>query len=147
MMESMSDIVWAINPSNDTMDKILVRMRELAGEMLEPAKVNYFFHEEGELDELKLNVGQRKDFYLIFKEALNNAVKYSEATEVHISIKSRDGHLQLRVTDNGKGFELNRLRSGNGLKNMVSRAEDMKAVMCIDSIPSTGTTVSVDVNI
>jgi signal transduction histidine kinase len=147
MMESMSDIVWAINPSNDTMDKILIRMKELAGELLEPAKVNYFFQEEGDLEHLKLNVGQRKDLYLIFKEALNNAVKYSEASEVHISLKSRGGHLQLRITDNGKGFELQRSRSGNGLKNMLSRAEDMKAVMCIDSIPSTGTTVSVDVNI
>jgi signal transduction histidine kinase len=147
MMESMSDIVWAINPSNDTMDKILVRMKELAGELLEPAKVNYFFHEEGDLEHLKLNVGQRKDLYLIYKEALNNAVKYSEASEVHISLKKKEDHLQMRVTDNGKGFELKRSRSGNGLHNMLSRAQDMKAVMCIDSIPSTGTTVSVDVNI
>jgi signal transduction histidine kinase len=147
MMESMSDIVWAINPANDTMDKILIRMKELAAEVLEPAKVNYFFHEEGSLENLKLNVGQRKDLYLIFKEALNNAVKYSEASEVHISLKQKDNRLQLRVTDNGKGFDLNSARSGNGLKNMRSRAEDMRAVLQIESIPESGTTVSMEVDI
>jgi signal transduction histidine kinase len=147
MMESMSDIVWAINPSNDTMDKILIRMKELGAEILEPAKVNYFFHEEGNLEDLKLNVGQRKDLYLIFKEALNNAVKYSEASELHIFLTRNEDLLQLRITDNGKGFDSTKERSGNGLKNMLSRAEDMKAIIHIDSIPQTGTTVMIEVNI
>ena len=147
MMESMSDIVWAINPSNDTMDKILIRMKELGAEMLEPAKVNYFFHEEGNLEDLTLNVGQRKDLYLIYKEALNNAVKYSEASEVHIYLRRNEDLLQLQITDNGKGFDPGKERSGNGLKNMLSRAEDMKALIHIDSILRTGTTVMIEVNI
>jgi signal transduction histidine kinase len=147
MMESMSDIVWAINPANDTMDKILIRMKELSAEMLEPAKVNYYFHEEGNLENLKLNVGQRKDLYLIFKEALNNAVKYSEASEVHISLKQKENRLHLRITDNGKGFDLNSARSGNGLRNMKGRAEDMRAVLQIESILETGTTVSMDIQL
>ena len=147
IMESMSDIVWAINPSNDTMDKVLIRMKELAAEILEPATVNYFFHEEGNLENLKLNVGQRKDLYLIFKEALNNAVKYSDASWMHIFLIRKEEMLHLKVTDNGKGFNRKIARSGNGLKNMISRAEDMKAVINIDSVPETGTTVSLAVNV
>ncbi|HEX6182040.1 MAG TPA: two-component regulator propeller domain-containing protein, partial [Chitinophagaceae bacterium] len=56
MMESMSDIVWAINPLNDSMDRMILRMRELAEELLEPARINYNFREEGEVHKLKLDV-------------------------------------------------------------------------------------------
>jgi hypothetical protein len=60
MMESMSDMVWAINPMNDTLEKI-IRMKEHAAEMLEPAKINLHFSEDGTLDKIKLNIAQRKD--------------------------------------------------------------------------------------
>lgn len=80
MMESMSDMVWAINPVNDSFEKVILRMKEFAAEILEPARINYYFTETGELEKTQLNPEQRKDIYLIFKEALNNVVKYSAAT-------------------------------------------------------------------
>ena len=145
MMESMSDMVWAINPSNDTFEKVALRMKEFAAELLEPAGINYFFREEGQMEKAVLNPEQRKDIYLIFKEALNNAVKYSAASEIDILLKKENGFVIMRVMDNGKGFDMVNYKSGNGIKNIKSRGLQMKAVVTIDSIPGTGTTISLQV--
>lgn len=142
MMESMSDIVWAINPANDSFEKVILRMKEFATEILEPAKINYYFSEEGELDKAQLNLEQRKDIYMIFKEAINNAVKYSEATEVNIVIHSNNDYLRMTITDNGNGFDATGAFSGNGLKNMQSRAQEMRGHLKLESIKGTGTSVS-----
>ncbi len=141
MMESMSDIVWAINPANDSLEKVLIRMKEFAAEMLEPARINYYFDTEGSLDQSLLNLEQRKDLYMIFKEAINNAVKYSAATEINITLQQHDQRLRLTVTDNGKGFDTASAYAGNGLKNMQSRAAAMQAELRITSILGAGTTV------
>lgn len=141
MMESMSDIVWAINPSNDSIEKVLLRMKEFAAEMLEPAKINYFFKVQGSLGKSLLNLEERKDLYMIFKETINNAVKYSEATEINISLTLHNNVLQLQVTDNGKGFNSANNYNGNGLKNMNSRALAMGATLTVHSIENAGTTI------
>lgn len=145
MMESMSDIVWAINPSNDSFEKLVIKMKEFAAELLEPARINYYFREEGALDKAQLNLEQRKDFYMIFKEAVNNAVKYSRATEVNIDLLKRDDRLRMIITDNGDGFDPVTSFSGNGLRNMQARAEEMGAALKIDSIRGVGTTVALEI--
>ena len=147
MMESMSDMVWAINPANDTLEKIILRMKEHAAEILEPVKINHYFMEEGTLDDIKLNLGHRKDLYLIFKEALNNAVKYSEASEIHILLSRGNNCLIMKIKDNGKGFETGKTYSGNGLRNMNTRAKQMQAMLEIQSLPGDGSTVLLQVPI
>ena len=141
MMESMSDIVWAINPANDSLEKVLIRMKEFAAEMLEQAGINYYFETDIASGELQLNLEQRKDLYLIFKEAINNAVKYSTATEMNFLLQCRDGLLLLRITDNGNGFDVGLSSAGNGIKNMNSRAAAMNASFHIESIKGTGTSI------
>lgn len=147
MMESMSDIVWAINPSNDSFEKVVIRMKEFAAEILEPARINYYFNEEGALDKAQLNLEQRKDIYMVFKEALNNAVKYSGATEINITLQKREEALRMIIMDNGNGFDTTGAFAGNGLKNMRGRAAEMKAGLRIDSIKGAGTTVILEVGI
>ncbi len=147
MMESMSDIVWAINPANDSFEKVIVRMKEFAAEILEPARINYYFSEEGSLDKAQLNLEQRKDIYMIFKEAINNTVKYSGATEVNIVLQKRDDNLRMVIIDNGNGFDPDHLYSGNGLKNMQVRSKEMNAKLRVDSIKGTGTTIILEVAI
>lgn len=144
MMESMSDMVWAINPVNDSFEKVILRMKEFAAEILEPARINYYFTETGELEKTQLNPEQRKDIYLIFKEALNNVVKYSAATEVNISFELTVDRLRMMIADNGSGFDATVISSGNGLKNMHSRSAEMGATIRIDSIKGTGTLIALE---
>lgn len=147
IMERMSDIIWAINPVNDSFDKIILRMKEFTAEMLEPAGINYYFNEEGLLDQARLNLEQRKDIYLVFKEALNNAVKYSNATEVNIVLRGGADGLKMIIMDNGDGFDTRTAYPGNGIKNMQGRAAGMSAVLSVDSIKGTGTTIALEVPI
>ena len=83
----------------------------------------------------------RRNFYLIFKEALNNLVKYSNATRVSISLTNKNNFITLTIRDNGVGFDVKQTSTGNGLLSMRSRAEEMKAELKIESELGNGTNV------
>jgi signal transduction histidine kinase len=147
IMESMGDIVWAINPANDTIDKMIHHMKEFTGEMLDPLDIDYAFTAVGEVSAVELDVIQRKDLYLIFKEAINNAAKYSGCTRLRVELKKEHSILWLTVTDNGKGFDLSTVRAGNGLANMRERARSLNAAVAIDTSPGEGTAIRVEIPI
>jgi signal transduction histidine kinase len=85
---------------------------------------------------------QRRDFYLIFKEALNNLVKYAQATEARVQIEASKTHIALTVTDNGTGFDAQHAKEGNGLQNMRQRAQRWKGQLSVVSKPEKGTTIT-----
>lgn len=145
MMESMSDIVWAINPENDTLEKLIIKMREFAAEILEPKGITLHFQIPEQANHIRLNAERRKNLFLIFKEALNNAAKYSEGNEVQVTLTLVNNTLTLLVTDNGTGFDEATIKAGNGLRNMESRAREMQARLQRKSIPEQGTEVLVEI--
>ncbi len=143
MQQGMSDIVWAITPDNDRMGNMLVRMREYTTFALEPKNIAVSFIIEEEMLTESLDMKQRRDLFLIFKEAVNNAAKYSEATYVKIMLKREQGDIKLSVQDDGKGFEQVAGGSSNGLKNIKSRAGQLGGFAEIVSAKNKGTTVSI----
>ncbi|MEP7081038.1 MAG: ATP-binding protein [Ginsengibacter sp.] len=147
IMESMGDIVWAINPHNDTFEKMIFRMKEFTAEILEPLNISYHFNEEGNFSNIKLDIKKRKDFYLLFKEAINNAAKYSNCKNLEVYIKKDMQDLHLKVADDGIGFNEKVVRNGNGLVNMRERAVAMNAKINIESAKGKGTVVAIDVPI
>ena len=122
MMDAMDDIVWSIKPMNDSMQKIVARMREFASGALEPKNIDVEFYVDEEVLDLKLNMESRRDLFLIFKEAVNNIAKYSDSDHVTIHIKYVQKRLMLKIKDNGIGFDINAADSGNGISNMKKRA-------------------------
>ena len=147
IMESMGDIVWAINPQNDSFEQMIFRMKEFTAEILDPLNISYHFKEEGNFSAIKLDIKKRKDFYLFYKEAVNNAAKYSNCRNLVISINQDMFQINLTITDDGIGFNEKVVKSGNGLVNMRERAGAMKAKINIHSVPGTGTTIKLDVPI
>ena len=141
MLESMADIVWNINPTNDNFEKILLRMKSLAFEMLGAKNIDFEFNTDETLTNFKLSMELRKNLYLIFKEATNNLVKYSQADSAIFSITHSKNNLTMLIRDNGKGFDINRESQGNGLRNMKNRAEEIGAKFLIESEPGKGTTI------
>jgi ligand-binding sensor domain-containing protein/anti-sigma regulatory factor (Ser/Thr protein kinase) len=148
MISDMNDIVWAINPRNDTMEKILQRMDSFARPLLKSAGISFGLHSQPELKTVLLSMEQRKNLYLIFKEAVNNAVKYSEASNLEIEIKRNGNKVVMEIRDDGKGFDQgtvgssNRVSlSGNGLNNMKNRARELNGEITIQSEPGKGTTL------
>ena len=153
MISEMNDIVWAINPRNDSMEKILQRMDSFAKPLLAAKNIQFSFSYEPEVLSVNLEMQKRKNFYLIFKESINNALKYSGATMLNVTVSVKGSRLELEVQDNGHGFDPativhnSQSLSGNGLRNMEMRAEEMKGGYKIDSAPGKGTTVRLSVSI
>lgn len=141
IIESMSDIVWSINPENDSFDKIIFRMRSLTHNLMKAKKIDCTFASDDSINEIKLPMEVRRNFYLIFKEALNNLVKYSNASRASVLVSHERGSITCIVRDDGVGFDSNKEYDGNGLTNMKKRAEEMGALLSIESIVSKGTTI------
>lgn len=147
IMESMGDIVWAINPQNDTFEKIIFRMKEFTGELLDPLNINYQFKEQGDFTALKMDIKKRKDFYLLFKEGINNAAKYSNCKNLVIALVENENLLHLEIKDDGVGFNEKVVKNGNGLINMRERAAAMNGNIYLQSEPGKGTQITLEVPI
>ncbi len=148
MISEMNDIVWAINPRNDSMEKILQRMDSFARPLLKTAGISFGLNYQPELKTLLLQMEQRKNLYLIFKEAVNNAIKYSKASSLEVKVNRSGDKLIMEIRDDGIGFDpgaigtSNRLSlAGNGLNNMKNRAIELKGEFIIRSEPGMGTTL------
>jgi two-component sensor histidine kinase len=141
IIESMSDIVWTINPENDSFEKIIIRMRSFAYQLLKAKKVEYTFEVDEKLNSIALPMQVRKNFYLVFKEAITNVVKYSEASRVSILLYEKNKIIMLRIGDNGKGIPVNAQTLGNGLMNMTRRAKEIRAELNIISANNGGTEI------
>ena len=122
---SMSDIVWAINPKRDTLLDLVQRMRRFATEIFTPGGIEFQFHAPEVDDDLKLGASVRRDLFLVFKEALNNAVRHSGCTSVLIDFKVERSWLVLTVRDDGRGFDFEKASEGQGLLSMTRRARGL----------------------
>ncbi|WP_373494832.1 sensor histidine kinase, partial [Aquiflexum sp.] len=148
MMDNLAHIVWSINPNNDSLEKLIYRMKDFAAEILEPLGIQYSFNQEDISSEFILNPVLRKNIYLIFKEAVNNCAKYSKASKVEISTVLKEKNLLLKIEDNGRGFDLEKVMDkGNGLGNMKERTGQIGGKMNIISNPEIGTLISLEVSI
>lgn len=141
MMEAMSDIVWSINPLNDSMQKIVARMREFAATVLEPKNIDYDFYVDEKVFNIKTGLEEKKDLFLIFKEAVNNLAKYSACKKAWIELKTESKRLSMLIKDDGKGFDLSSADNGNGMHNMRKRAAALKGKITIESEMGKGSTV------
>lgn len=154
MVAEMGDTVWAINPRNDHMSTIIQRMESYAKPLLQAKNIYFNFTYDPSIPALDLQMDKRKNFYLIFKEAINNALKYSNCKTLNADIHLQHHQVELKVKDDGEGFDLSKMQvaaskslSGNGLKNMHMRAKEMKAAFTIESEPGKGTTIFLAFNI
>ena len=147
MLESLDDIVWAINPGNDSLEDILVRMREHAAALFEAHGISFRFDLPEDLIAPRLRMDVRKQLYLVFKEAVNNIVRHSGCTNATIAVTREDHELTLTVSDNGRGFASDGAGRGNGLRNMQTRAASVGGGVRITSSPGKGTTISLRLRI
>jgi len=145
MLDAMADIVWTIKPENDQFEKIIMRMRSFAYELLGAKKIDFEFIADEEVEKYKLPMEVRRNLYLIFKEATNNMVKYSEARRAMFAIKGEKNNLTMIIKDDGKGFNTESSTAGNGLKNMKQRAKEIGAEFMIDSRPGNGTMIQLKI--
>ena len=130
-VDSMGDIVWAIDPLRDTPVHLLQRMRRVANELLGAAGVQLRFDSSGDASP-PLNADVRRHVFLIFKEILNNIVRHADATTVTVAVDIASRQLHLTVTDDGRGFDV-AAQEGQGLRSMQRRAHGVGGSMGVTS--------------
>lgn len=151
LMSSMDGVVWAINPEHDTFDDLANYLSSYAQEFLSVAEISCRLTFPLELPERRLSAQLRHNLLLAFKEALNNIVKYAEATSVRITLDPGNGFFVLKIQDDGTGIDPdapsdpNRPNAGKGMANMEARMLDIGGSCHFESSPEQGTTVEFNV--
>jgi ligand-binding sensor domain-containing protein/signal transduction histidine kinase len=141
LLDSISDIVWAIQPHKDHLSDLRQRMRRFAADVLSARNVEMHWSVSDSGRDYELNTELRRQVYLIFKESINNIARHSRATEARITLQVVERRLALEVSDNGCGIERRDQGDGNGLNSMKLRAARLGGELEIRSAGGQGTTV------
>ena len=153
LVETMSDIVWAINPHKDHVSDLAQRMRRFASDIFSARRISFRFDGPGTERDTRLGANARRETFLIFKESINNVVKHASCTEVILDLFVEDGWLTLTVSDDGIGFDpalvkastgylSSQRRGGNGLASMRRRTKELGGHLEIATRDGLGTRVS-----
>ena len=142
LVNGMSDIVWLVNPRRDSLHDLIARLGDVYNETLRSTSISLKVRNVESLKSFRLDMERRQHVFLIFKEAINNAIKYGECSEITLDVSTAGGRIEIRLADNGQGFDPAAVSSGNGLANMRERAAKINARVEIDSVAGGGTTIT-----
>ncbi len=123
IISSMSDVVWSIDSRNDTIQDLINKMKDFAYSVLSAKNILVTFETESLNLQKKIKIDLRQNIYLIFKEAINNSSKYSNADEIKVSLKNINGNFYMTINDLGSSISSSEKLTGHGLRNMKMRAE------------------------
>jgi signal transduction histidine kinase len=142
-MQTLNEIVWAVNPLNDNLPKLLDYICSMSEELCESAGLRCWQEVPTSLPPTPLNVDFRHNLVLAIREALNNSIKHANASEIWIRAFVKKDHLLVEVQDDGRGFDVNQRRAqGNGLNNLRARLDQIGGRAELASQPGHGTKVT-----
>ena len=134
LLNKMNAIIWSMSSSNDTLGNMVAYIRSYALEYFDNTGIHCKITIPENLPELEVAGEIRRNVFLVVKEALNNIVKHSGASEVKIILQKEPNGLSLLIQDNGHGIDVEKIRQfGNGLKNMKKRMEDVGIEFSIEN--------------
>ena len=142
VLNSMDDIIWSVNPKNDSLLSLIVRLREYAIPVCELKNITFKLNAGENIDSIKLEMYERRNIFLITKEAINNAVKYSICTVLTVDFIAKNKQLEITISDNGCGFDTTKRGARNGITNMERRAKQIGMDFSIKSEKNKGTLIS-----
>jgi signal transduction histidine kinase/ligand-binding sensor domain-containing protein len=145
LRSALSDIVWSVDPSGDTLDELINRWRQSAYALLGEGRLEFLAPAAQDTSKVTLAPAQRRELLLVFKEIATNVARHAGAKLVRISVQVELKWLYLEIWDDGCGFDPEHSNSGNGLKSMRRRAETLGGSLKIDSQPGVGATVTLRV--
>lgn len=153
LLQTLDEIVWAVNPQNDTLENLAAYLGYYVTEYLHNTSVECKLEIPPNLPVIPLTAETRHNVFLAFEEAVSNALRHSGATRVCVNMSQSDGKFEIRIQDNGRGFDRNgeqagtdkngaRKKRGNGLINMAQRLESVGGETNIESARGSGTVVT-----
>jgi signal transduction histidine kinase/ligand-binding sensor domain-containing protein len=143
--QAMDDIIWSVNSRNDSLQETLARMRRYTAELFDNSEIKCHLQLDENSSDKKMGMEQRRDVYLIYKEALNNVRKHAGANNVWIVVMQHQNNLHMEIKDDGKGFNTELLTHRNGLKNLKLRTEKWNGKINVLSQEDKGTVVEIKI--
>jgi ligand-binding sensor domain-containing protein/signal transduction histidine kinase len=150
LLKALDEIVWAVNPRNDTLEHLAAYLCQYAREYFQDTSVECDVSIQNELPHVEMSAEIRHNLFLAFEESLNNILKHSGASRIRIEISTKQDKLMITVQDNGRGFQQaskNGAHEGNGLGNMRQRLDDAGGECSILSSNGIGTTVNLGISL
>jgi signal transduction histidine kinase len=139
---ALDEIVWTVNPSNDTLDGLITYVCKYTQEYLALAQLRYRLEVPPQLPNIPISPELRHNVFLAAKEAVNNIVKHSDAKAAWLRLRLQTGRFTLEIEDNGRGLPPGAADKGrNGLRNMRKRLEDVGGEFSIGPGAEGGTRV------
>ena len=148
-VDSIRDIIWAIDPKDETVESLLTRLQDLLTSLCRARDIRLRFEQPatGAVPAFNLQPEYRRHFWLLLKEAANNALKHSNCTELVVTTRYSEGTLVISIGDNGKGFDPSSVSEGKGLQTMKARAGQINGALEQKSRPGEGTTITLSVRV
>ena len=141
LVESMSDIVWVVNPTRDSLYDLIVRLKDMYGELLVDLGIRLTTSNLEKLSSIKLPMDYRQNLYLILKESINNCIKHSKCKNINLIITISKNTLNIKLSDDGIGFSTETIKTGNGIINIRTRGERIGGKITIKSELNIGTSI------
>ncbi|ACU61740.1 histidine kinase [Chitinophaga pinensis DSM 2588] len=139
----LRDLIWVLDDAQDTIYELSERIRKFALPLTNAHHIQLECIITAESNDLPISKTQKRNLYLIAKEAINNSIKYADCDRIQVVLRQGNKSVSLRIEDNGKGFEMTSVQRGNGLRNIVQRAKQMNTHADIYSKPGEGTIIHI----
>jgi signal transduction histidine kinase len=141
----MREIIWASNPANDNLKGMLGFMRQYIDRFFDGTNIRPVVNFPHDVGDVTLHPEVRRNLFLILKESLNNAVKYSDSDKIDIDFHNENENFNLSIKDYGKGMDdQNKDLFSNGLHNMQMRAQQIRSLFSMITAPGQGVQISVE---
>jgi two-component sensor histidine kinase len=138
---SLRDMIWVLDDSLDTVDELITRLKQFAVPVATASNIETIIKADSEVNSRQLTKEEKRNLFLICKEAINNSIKYAGATQINVDITPSAKKIKIVVADNGKGFNVDEVKKGYGLKNMQYRAGQIRFKVVLKSLPNQGTNI------
>ena len=135
------DTIWVLDDKTGNFEQLIARLNGFAAPLCHAKNIDFVLNTSADARQFQLNRDEKRHLYMIMKEGVNNAVKYSNATEIRVTIEIRNGKPEVQISDNGEGFNTENATGGNGLTNMQLRAELIKYSYKLHSVKNEGTVI------
>ena len=139
----LRDMIWVLDDSLDTVDELVTRLKQYALPVADASNIEANIKADSDTNSRQLTKEEKRNLFLVCKEAINNSIKYSGATQINITIVPDGKKIKITIADNGKGFNVAEVKKGYGLKNMQYRAAQVKYKTTLTSVPGKGTQVEI----
>ena len=145
MVSNISDLIWMVNTENSTIEKLVTYIRKQFEPVILSKGIQFDCTQLPTVNELRLNSKQQRQILHVCKEIINNSMKHAEASHISMHFGLKDKVLSLLIKDDGKGFDVNEIKRGNGISNIEIRIEELGGSLNLESILNLGTTYQIEI--